>query len=158
MDLSSLRKAYGTGERSTLLESQLSTRHPVQLFREWFAAVAALNELTYEEANAVCLSTVSSEGRPSSRMVLLKGVDTDGGFVFYTNSESRKGRELAQRPAAALLFFWPKVHRQVRVEGRVERMESGAADAYWSSRPLSSRIGSKASQQSQPIAGRHVRC
>jgi pyridoxamine-phosphate oxidase len=105
------------------------------------------------DPNAMALATADAEGRPSVRMVLLKGVD-DGGFVFYTNLESRKGLELRANPHAALLFHWKSLRRQVRIEGRVEQVSDADADAYFASRPRGSRIGAWASLQSRPLASR----
>jgi pyridoxamine 5'-phosphate oxidase len=105
------------------------------------------------DANAMAVATADAQGRPSLRMVLLKGID-DGGFVFYTNLESRKGRDLAANKRAALLFHWKSLRRQVRVEGPVEQVADAEADAYFASRPRGSRIGAWASRQSQPLASR----
>ncbi len=106
-----------------------------------------------ENPNAMVLSTVDEAGRPSSRVMLLKG-HGDRGFVFYTNLNSRKGRELAQNTQAALLFHWREFGRQVRVEGRVERLSDEEADAYFASRARTSRLGAWASKQSLPLANR----
>lgn len=103
--------------------------------------------------NAAALATATADGIPSVRMVLLKGVD-DRGFVFYTNDESQKGRELAANPNAALCFFWRPLARQIRIQGPVERVTAAEADAYFASRPRDSRIGAWASQQSRPLKGR----
>jgi pyridoxamine 5'-phosphate oxidase len=105
------------------------------------------------DANAMAVATVDADGQPSVRMVLLKGVDR-GGFVFYTNLESRKGTDLAANPRAALLFHWKSLRRQVRVEGPVEPVTPAEADAYFASRPRGSRIGAWASRQSRPLASR----
>ena len=105
--------------------------------------------------NAMTLATSSSDGRPSARMVLLKGFD-DAGFVFYTNYASRKGRQLAANPHAALVFHWPELERQVRVTGTVTQVERAEADSYWRSRPLETRLGAWASPQSEVITGRAV--
>lgn len=153
MDIASWRKSYN-GERQSLLEAALPTTDPFKLFDVWFRELAALkDQLSFEEINAVCVSTVSADGRPSSRMVLLKSYE-DGGFTFYTNYDSRKGTQLAGNPNAALLFYWPRLHRQVRVEGIVERVPDEQAVAYWNSRPVASRIGGKASAQSAVIPDR----
>jgi pyridoxamine 5'-phosphate oxidase len=103
--------------------------------------------------NTMTLATATPNGRPSARMVLLKGFDHEG-FVFYTNYESRKGRELSGNPWAALVFYWARLERQVRVEGRVERLPAEDSDAYFASRPLESRLGAWASRQSAPLSSR----
>lgn len=103
--------------------------------------------------NTMTLATATADGRPSARMVLLKGFDHRG-FVFYTNYESRKSRELSENPAAALVFYWSRLERQVRVEGRVRRVDPEESDAYFASRPLESRLGAWASRQSAALAAR----
>ncbi len=105
------------------------------------------------DATACCLATADADGVPSARMVLLKGVDDDG-FVFFTNFASRKARELAANPHAALCFYWSSLDRQVRVEGPVSRLPEAESDAYFSSRPRGSRIAAWASKQSQPLGSR----
>ncbi|GMR41338.1 hypothetical protein PMAYCL1PPCAC_11533, partial [Pristionchus mayeri] len=153
MDIAAWRKAYN-GYQQHLLEDSLPTKDPFKLFDVWFREVAVLkDEISYEEINAVSVSTVSAEGRPSSRMVLLKSYD-DKGFTFFTHYDSRKGTQMAANPNAALLFYWPRFHRQVRVEGVVERIPDEQAVAYWNSRPISSRIGGKSSAQSTVIPNR----
>jgi len=123
---------------------------PFRQFERWFdEAVKA----EIREANAMTLATADVLGRPSARIVLLKDVGRDG-FVFYTNFESRKGRELAQRPEAALLFFWRELERQVRIEGTVSRVGDAESTAYFASRPRPARIGAWASPQSDTIASR----
>jgi pyridoxamine 5'-phosphate oxidase len=134
--------------RRTKMSSE--TRDPFHLFDEWFKAAA---ETEPDEPNAVALATVGAEGMPSVRMVLLKGVD-DRGFVFYTNYESRKGRQLLANPQAALCFHWKSRKRQVRIEGKVEQVSPEDADAYFATRARTSQIGAWASQQSRPLAGR----
>jgi pyridoxamine 5'-phosphate oxidase len=123
---------------------------PVARFEAWMAEAAKTEP---NDPNAVCLATATPDGRPSARMVLLKGVDARG-FVFYTNLESRKGRELAANPHAALCFHWKSLTRSVRVEGPVEPVEDAEADAYYASRSRGSRIGAWASKQSRPLEGR----
>jgi pyridoxamine 5'-phosphate oxidase len=123
---------------------------PLRQFQAWMQdAIDAGVELP----SAMTLATVSSAGTPSARMVLLKGLEDDG-FVFFTNYSSRKSRELDSNPNAALVFYWDSLHRQVRVEGAVERLPAAASDEYWASRPLESRYGAYASHQSRPISGR----
>ena len=123
---------------------------PVAQFRAWMEEASKSEP---NDANAVCLATATPDGRPSARMVLLKGVD-ERGFVFYTNYESRKGSELLANPHAALCFHWKSLHRSVRVEGPVEQVGAAEADAYFASRARTSRIGAWASRQSRPMEGR----
>jgi len=123
---------------------------PIEAFGRWFAEAW---EAGVREPHAMALATVSADGWPSSRMVLLKGHDARG-FCFYTNFESRKGRELEQTPRAALTFWWGALERQVRIEGGVERVEDGTADAYFESRPVDSRISAWASPQSEVVPDR----
>ncbi len=132
-----------------LLESE-APADPFEQFGRWFAETL---EAGFVEPNAMVLATATPDGRPSSRMVLLKEWDRSG-FVFYTNTESRKGRELAANPHASLLFWWDRLHRQVRIEGTVERVPDAMADAYFATRPYGSRIGAWASNQSAPIPDR----
>jgi pyridoxamine 5'-phosphate oxidase len=125
---------------------------PIVEVRRWFdAAVAA----QLPSVNAMTLATIDDRGRPSARIVLLKELDGRG-FVFFTNYESKKGRDLAAHPHAALVLFWEPMHRQVRVEGSVERVAAAESDAYFASRPRGSQLGAIASPQSQPIASRAV--
>jgi pyridoxamine 5'-phosphate oxidase len=123
---------------------------PFVLFAEWFAQAG---ESEPNDPNAMALATVDESGLPDVRMVLLKGYDQDG-FVFYTNTESAKGRELAGAPKAAVVFHWKSLRRQVRVRGPVERVTDQEADAYFQSRPRDSRIGAWASRQSRPLESR----
>jgi len=125
---------------------------PIVEFRRWFDAAVAAQLPT---VNAMTLATVDDRGRPAARIVLLKEVD-DRGFVFFTNYESRKARDLAVHPFAALVLFWEPLHRQVRIEGAIERVDARASDAYFASRPRGSQIGAIASPQSKPIANRAV--
>ncbi|MDI9408375.1 MAG: pyridoxamine 5'-phosphate oxidase [Candidatus Pacebacteria bacterium] len=130
--------------------------NPLALFADWLAAAGATEP---NDANAMVLSTVGESGRPSSRVVLLKGLETgppQPGFVFYTNLHSRKGRELDLHPFASLNFHWKSQLRQVRIEGRITAVSHAEADDYFASRPYLSRIGAWASQQSQPLSERQV--
>jgi pyridoxamine 5'-phosphate oxidase len=123
---------------------------PIRQFALWFEEAQQSGN---PEFNAAALATATPQGRPSARMVLLRGVD-DRGFSFFTNYESRKARELEANPYAALVFFWHELERQVRIEGRVERVSAEESDRYFHSRPRGARIGAWASPQSQVISGR----
>ncbi len=123
---------------------------PFRLFDVWFAEAAASEP---NDPNAMALATADADGLPNLRMVLLKGHDADG-FVFYTNTQSQKGEELAGNPQAALLFHWKSLRRQIRVRGPVSKVSDAEADAYFASRPRDSRIGAWASQQSRPLESR----
>lgn len=123
---------------------------PITEFRAWFDAAVAAKLPT---VNAMTLATIDERGRPAARIVLLKEVD-DRGFVFFTNYDSRKGHDLASHPQAALVMFWEPMHRQVRVEGAIEKVSEEDSDAYFASRPRGSQLGAIASPQSQPIASR----
>jgi pyridoxamine 5'-phosphate oxidase len=125
---------------------------PIALFDSWFAEAEASEP---NDANAMALATATTNGRPSVRMVLLKGHGPEG-FVFYTNAESRKGQEIAANPQAALLFHWKSLRRQVRVEGPLSEVTSAEADAYFHSRPRVSQLGSAASDQSSPLDARQT--
>lgn len=138
-----------TYERQNLTEEQAGP-DPFALFEDWFARAAAAG---IPEANAMTLATVSAAGRPSARVVLLKGLEA-GEFVFYTSYNSRKGRDLAENPYAALVFYWAELERQVRAEGRVRRVSPEQSDAYFASRPKGSRLSAWASAQSQPLRSR----
>lgn len=130
-------------------------QNPYALFDQWMAEARA-SEIN--DSNAMALATADADGRPSVRMVLLKGHGADlsptGGFIFYTNMESRKGAELAVNQAVALLFHWKSLRRQVRIEGRVTPVDAATADAYFASRARESQLGAHASLQSQPLADR----
>jgi pyridoxamine 5'-phosphate oxidase len=147
-DLADLRKSY---ERAELDESA-SLADPLAQFELWLQQ-AISGELP--EPNAMTLATVGADGRPSTRVVLIKGCDARG-IVWYTNYDSRKGRELAAHPQAALQFHWVELERVVRIEGRVEKVDAAESDAYFASRPLDSRIGAWASPQSEVISSRSV--
>jgi len=143
MSVADLRQKYGKFE---LLETAVAET-PVEQFTKWFADAL---QAGVPEPNAMTLATIGPGQHPSARIVLLNGFD-ERGFVFYTNYESRKGRELAATPRASLLFFWQLLERQVRIEGRVEQTSTQESDEYYRSRPLGSRIGAWASPQSEPI-------
>jgi len=148
MKLADLRKSYERAE----LDETASDPNPRLQFEQWLQE-AIKAELP--EPNAMTLATVGPEGRPSTRVVLIKGCD-EGGIVWFTNYESRKGRELAAHPMAALQFHWVELERVVRIEGSVTRVSEAESDAYFATRPLDSRIGAWASPQSEVIAGRSV--
>jgi len=141
-----MRKNY---QHAELLESN-AAKHPLQQFTTWLNQAL---EAEIPEANAMTLATVSSSLRPSTRVVLIKGYDEQG-IVWFTNYDSRKGRELAGNPFAALQFHWVELERVVRIEGRVEKISEADSDTYYHSRPVESRIGAWASPQSQTIASR----
>lgn len=141
-----LRKNY---TRTGLEESDVSP-NPIEQFRRWFDEALNTN---LHEPNAMTLATVTREGKPSARIVLLKGYD-ERGFVFYTNYEGRKARELEENPSTALLFYWGELERQVRVEGRASRIPEKESDAYFASRPRGSQLGAWVSEQSRIIADR----
>ncbi|XP_050252214.1 pyridoxine/pyridoxamine 5'-phosphate oxidase 1, chloroplastic isoform X2 [Quercus robur] len=148
IDISALRENYISPE---LLEEQVEA-DPIDQFCKWFDdAVAA----SLKEPNAMALSTVGKDGKPSSRIVLLKGVDKDG-FVWYTNYDSRKAHDLSHNPHASLLFYWDGLNRQVRVEGSVQKVSDEESEQYFHSRPRGSQIGAIVSKQSTVVLGRHV--
>jgi pyridoxamine 5'-phosphate oxidase len=148
VSLADLRLNYTQGG---LLETDAAD-HPFEQFQRWLEqAVSA--ELP--EPNAMTLATVTEEGKPMARMVLLKGLDQRG-FVFFTNYQSQKSRQLTAAPSASLVFWWAALERQIRVEGAVERVSAGESDAYFQSRPRSSQLGAWASPQSETILGRAV--
>jgi pyridoxamine 5'-phosphate oxidase len=145
-NLADLRKSYERAE----LDEHASHADPLEQFKVWLdQAIAA----QCPEPNAMTLATVGDDGRPSTRVVLIKGLD-ERGIVWFTNYESRKGRELAANPCAALQFHWVELERVVRIEGRVERTSEDESDAYFKTRPLDSRIGAWASPQSEVIPSR----
>jgi len=146
MSIADLRQEYGNAE---LVEADAAA-DPFKQFARWFDD-ALRAELPLP--NAMTLATADANGRPSARVVLLKGADTDG-FVFYTNYESRKARELAVNPYASLVFLWTPMERQVRIEGAVEKVSEEESDEYFDSRPLGSRLGAWASPQSRPLPNR----
>ena len=146
--IADLRKSY---ERAELDEGAAAER-PLLQFEAWLQQAMAAQ---VPEPTAMTLATVGADGRPSTRVVLVKGVD-ERGLVWYTNFNSRKGQQLAANPAAALQFHWVELERVVRIEGLVEHVDDAEADAYYASRPLDSRIGAWASPQSQVITSRGV--
>ena len=145
-DLSQLRKSYERDE----LDEQGAAGEPLHQFDQWMQEAIKLG---VAEPNAMTVATVGADGRPSTRIVLIKDYDARG-IVWYTNYDSRKGRELAVHPVAALQFHWVELERVVRIEGTVEKVSAEQSDAYYHSRPLDSRLGAWASPQSQVIASR----
>jgi len=146
--IADLRKSYERAE----LDERASEADPLKQFDLWFQQAL---EAQLPEPNAMTLATVGANGRPSTRVVLIKGYDARG-IVWYTNYNSRKGRELAANPYAALQFHWVELERVVRIEGRAEKVSDEESDAYFRSRPLDSRIGAWASPQSEVIPSRAV--
>jgi pyridoxamine 5'-phosphate oxidase len=144
--LAELRKNYSLGS----LDEADVDRDPIRQFNAWFAQAL---DAELPEPNAMTLATADADGRPSARIVLIKGVD-ERGFVFFTNYDSRKGQELAHNAYASLLFHWIELERQVRIEGRVVKTSDAESDAYYASRPAGSRIGAWVSAQSQEIESR----
>jgi len=147
LDIAALRREY---TRAGLSEEN-AYPDPLEQFRAWFDEALAAN---LHEPNAFALATAAPDGRPSARVVLLKGFD-ERGFVFYTNYGGRKGRELEANPHCSLLFYWGELVRPVRVEGRASRLPSEESDAYFKSRPRGSQLGAWASEQSRPISERN---
>ncbi len=146
--IADLRKSYERGE----LDESASHADPLQQFELWMQQALSAE---LPEPNAMTVATVGADGRPSTRVVLIKGYDARG-IVWFTNYDSRKGRELAGHPYAALQFHWVELERVVRIEGRVEKVDAAESDAYFKTRPLDSRIGAWASPQSQVIESRTV--
>ena len=146
-NLADLRQHYTKGG----LEEHQIPDSPFILFNEWFLQAGELGVL---EPNAMVISTVSADNKPSSRVVLLKGIE-DGGFIFYTNYESRKGKELEHNPYISVLFFWPEAERQIIIEGKVSKISTETSKAYFVSRPRESQLGAWVSAQSSIIQGRH---
>ncbi|XP_061445825.1 pyridoxine-5'-phosphate oxidase isoform X2 [Rhineura floridana] len=150
MDLGSLRKNY-KGDEEAFEEKHLASLNPIKQFSVWFEE--AMRCPSIGEVNAMCLATCTRDGRPSARMLLLKGFSQEG-FCFFTNHESRKGRELDSNPFASMVFYWEPLNRQVRIEGSVERLPEQESEKYFHSRPKSSQIGAVVSHQSTVIADR----
>ncbi|MBX3119207.1 MAG: pyridoxamine 5'-phosphate oxidase [Fimbriimonadaceae bacterium] len=139
------RKEYA----SLSLDESMLGPDPILMLREW---IEAARQTGHPEPSAMCLGTVSHDGQPSGRMLLLRGLDH--GLIFYTNYQSRKAEELSGNGRACMTFWWPEMERQVRVEGRVEKVAAAESDAYFASRPYESQVASAASPQSRPIASR----
>jgi pyridoxamine 5'-phosphate oxidase len=141
-----LRREY---QSEALLEKK-APRNPLKLFQHWFTE--ALKSKVFD-ANAFALATISPQGAPSNRIVLLKGFDHRG-FIFFTNYQSQKGQEISHKAVASLLFFWPELIRQVRIDGKVQKISSKESDAYFKTRPRGSQIGAWASNQSKIVPNR----
>jgi pyridoxamine 5'-phosphate oxidase len=148
MSIADIRRDY---MKEVLSENQVE-QNPFRQFDRWWEEAMKAD---IDEVNAMTLATVSTDGKPSARIVLLKGYD-DYGFVFFTNYESKKGKELYENPQATLLFFWKELERQVRIEGICEKVSEAESDAYFYSRPEGSRIGAWASPQSEVIDSRDI--
>ncbi len=146
--LAALRKDYTKAS----LDSKSIDKNPIAQFEKWFNEAINAKVL---EPNAMNLATISESGRPSSRIVLLKGIHNNQ-FVFYTNYQSQKGKELDLHPECALNFFWPELERQVRIEGIAQRVDAALSDTYFQSRPRASQIGAWASPQSSVINSREI--
>lgn len=133
-----------------VLDESMTDADPVSQFERWFKEAV---EAKVNEPNAMTVSTVGNDKRPSSRILLLRNFNSNG-FIFYTNYNSRKGKEIAENPYASILFFWPELERQVRIEGKLRVQDKSGSDEYFMSRPRSSRLGAWASPQSEVIADR----
>ena len=147
-EIKSLRREY---TKSSLTVKNVN-KNPFKQFEKWFDEVLKSGFL---EPNAMTVATASKDGKPSARILLLKGFD-ESGFMFYTNYKSRKGRDLEENPYASLLFFWDKLERQVRIEGKVQKLTNEESEAYFYTRPYKSRVGAWASPQSRVIEDRNV--
>ena len=148
VSIADIRKDY---KLRSLDESDVAG-NPIDQFTRWWDVAIKSN---IDEVNAMTLATATKSGMPSARIVLLKGYDANG-FIFFTNYESQKGKELAENPQVALVFFWKELERQVRIDGIIEKVTATESDAYFQSRPAGSRIGAWASPQSKVISGRDV--
>ncbi|HRP17602.1 MAG TPA: pyridoxamine 5'-phosphate oxidase [Ginsengibacter sp.] len=146
LSISDIRKVY---KQKSLSEKDVKA-NPVEQFHAWWDEAMGAH---IDEVNAMTLATCTTDGRPSARIVLLKGIDREG-FVFFTNYTSRKGTEIENNPRVALLFFWKELERQVRIEGNIEKIDEADSDTYFHSRPVESRIGAWVSPQSSTIPGR----
>jgi pyridoxamine 5'-phosphate oxidase len=145
-DLSAMRESYSSSE----MHEAVTSEDPFMIFHQWFSEAV---KASTGEANAMTLATAGKDGKPSARIVLLKLYGTDG-FVFFTNYQSKKGIQIEENPSGALCFWWPEVIRQVRIEGIITRISKQDSDEYFNSRPLGSKLGAHASQQSKPVASR----
>ena len=148
IDLAAIRSDY---QQKSLRKRDVAV-NPMDQFERWFEEATSVE---INEPTAMNLSTVNENGRPSGRIVLLKGIN-DNAFQFYTNYESQKARDMAQNPFAALTFFWPELERQIRIEGKVEKLSDTTSENYFSSRPWDSQVGAWASPQSQVIESRDL--
>ncbi|XP_055512900.1 pyridoxine-5'-phosphate oxidase isoform X2 [Leucoraja erinacea] len=150
LDVAAMRTSYKC-DQDAFEENHLVSLDPMKQFGDWFEDATKCPSIL--EANAMCLATCTRDGRPSARMLLLKGFGADG-FRFFTNHESRKGRELETNPFAAIVFYWEPLNRQVRIEGRVAKLPRKDSEEYFHSRPRSSQIGALVSHQSSVIPNR----
>lgn len=148
-DLSGYRKSY---EKSELTEDSI-VENPIELFQKWFFEVEA--DGGSDEPNAMTISTIGLDGFPKNRVVLMKKF-THEGFIFYTNYHSEKGKAIANNPSVCLSFFWPNLERQVIIKGKADKIAKNLSDGYFDSRPLGSRLGAMASNQSEVVASREV--
>ncbi len=146
MDIKKIRSEYSKDE----LKEELLESNPMILFSQWFEGAVKSG---LSEVNAMTLATATPDGKPSARTVLLKGFD-EKGFVFYTNYKGRKATEIEKNPVAALLIFWKELERQIRIEGKVEKVSAVESDEYFNSRPLESKMSAIVSKQSQPVESR----
>lgn len=146
--IAAIRKEY---KLKSLDESEAEV-NPIKQFDRWWQDAIASD---IDEVNALTLATTSSDGKPSARIVLLKGYDSNG-FVFFTNYESRKGKELAENPAGCMIFFWKELERQVRIDGTINKVSEAESDAYFFSRPAGSQVGAWVSPQSTVIESRDI--
>lgn len=147
-EIASLRNEYS----KATLDIEKTADNPIQQFRSWFNEA---RKAEVPEPSAMVVSTASADGKPSARVLLLKDI-TENGFVFFTNYNSRKGKEIEKNPFASFTFFWPELERQVRIEGRLKKVDSAVSDAYFGSRPRGSQIGAWASPQSDEIPNRGI--
>lgn len=150
-DISSMRCPYLT--KPQVIKEDEIEKDPIKWFKKWFDSAKQCKEIL--EANAMCLATATKDGFPSARYVLLKSFGTDG-FVFFTNYDSRKGKELSENPNAAAVFYWEPLKKSVRIEGKVSKIPAEESDTYFHSRPRESQIGACVSKQSTAVGNRQV--